>query len=140
MMRRPRLKFRDPIEAAIEAVKIGTVEVLESYIAIHGFSDTLLHFVARSNPHVEVLKRLVSLGADVNANDHFGNTPLHSAVSNPCVEVLVYLIPLVADVNAKNNIGETPLDLANATNARDKRFILTDAGARRGDPSGWLGR
>jgi len=58
------------------------------------------------------LKYLVSIGADVNAEDDDGWTPLHFAAENNSNEMLKYLISVGADVWAEGNNGETPLGCA----------------------------
>ncbi len=59
----------------------------------------------------EKIQAMITLGADVNARDHRGWTPLHCAVysrhGQDAIKVLV-----ASDVNAKNNKGQTPLHLA----------------------------
>ena len=54
-------------------------------------------------------KLLIEKGADVNAKNGSGDTPLHSISS---IEITKLLIEHGADVNAENNIGETPLHQA----------------------------
>jgi Domain of unknown function (DUF6438)/Ankyrin repeats (3 copies) len=55
---------------------------------------------------VECVKLLVAAGADVNAHDENGNTPLHETFLH---EVEEELLKLGADVNARNSNGETPI-------------------------------
>jgi len=113
-----------PFEIIFEAVECGTIQEVKRYIKnstdfstingryehhLYHYSPTLLHLAAR-NPSVEVLQYLVSQGADVNAKNNKGDTPLHcAAIYNPSVEVLQYLVSQGADVNAKNKYGGTPL-------------------------------
>jgi ankyrin repeat protein len=49
---------------------------------------------------------LVKAGADVNARDNDGNTPLHETF---LTDVEEELLKSGADVNARNNEGETPI-------------------------------
>merc|ERR1712173_442908 len=51
-------------------------------------------------------------GADANAKDDDGNTPLHLLVIHAHVDKLKVLIDNGADVNAQNKYGDTPLHIA----------------------------
>lgn len=60
----------------------------------------------KDGARVECVRLLVAAGADVNARDNDGNTPLHKTF---LTDVEEELLELGADVNARNNDGETPI-------------------------------
>ena len=53
------------------------------------------------------------LGADVNARDHDGFSPLHDAAARGDVELINYLVEMGADVTVLTRKGETTADMAN---------------------------
>jgi hypothetical protein len=63
------------------------------------------------NKHFEILEKLLELGADANAHDIYGLTPLHYAVkehNDPCITVL---LKYGADPNAVSLTDHKPLSL-----------------------------
>lgn len=67
------------------------------------------------------------LGADVNARDLDGNTPLHNAASRGDNEMILYLIERGADVAAINRQGQTVADMANSPTYQVRPFPETIA-------------
>jgi Ankyrin repeat len=55
---------------------------------------------------VEGVRLLAQAGANVNAHDNEGNTPLHEAL---LTDVEEELLKVGADLNARNKDGETPI-------------------------------
>jgi ankyrin repeat protein len=80
--------------------------------------------------------RLLSGGADVNAQDDQGFTPLHfAAASGTSDEVVQLLLDAGADINARNHNDETPLYLAVANTTAGKLPIVRLLRERDADPT-----
>ena len=77
-------------------------------------------------------------GADVNARDANGYTPLHHAASRGDNELILYLVEQGADVKATSRKGQTTADMANGPIERVPPFpetiaLLTRLGAKNND-------
>ncbi|XP_033639854.1 putative ankyrin repeat protein RF_0381 [Asterias rubens] len=59
-----------------------------------------------------LIQTLISVGCNVNAQNHKGNTPLHWAASEGDVELIKFLLTCGADRYIKNNIGMYPIGMA----------------------------
>src|SRR5262249_50210225 len=79
------------------------------------------------NGDVRVVRKLLDNGADVNARDAEGNTPLILASFYASPECLELLIEKGADVNSANKAGATPL--IRAATDYEKTRLLVSAGA-----------
>jgi Ankyrin repeats (many copies) len=66
----------------------------------------------------ETVLCLVELGADPNAFDKNGTTPLHRAVRNRCAAAVKALLDVGADLQATNRSGSTAMQLAAWTTGR----------------------
>jgi ankyrin repeat protein len=64
------------------------------------------HDSDKDGARVQCVRMLAEAGANVNARDNNGNTPLHEIF---LTDVEEELLKLGADVNARNNDGETPI-------------------------------
>lgn len=70
--------------------------------------EELLYKTARLG-EIDIIKKLISRGVNVNAKNIMGNTPLHFAVWHGRLDVVQFLITNGANVNAINNHGQSPL-------------------------------
>ncbi|MBN1345383.1 MAG: ankyrin repeat domain-containing protein [Phycisphaerae bacterium] len=85
---------------------------------------------------LEAVAILISAGADINAKDGSGETPLHDVAGIPRelghrsdLEMIGLLLEKGADINAKNDEGCTPLHLAVYAGRTDLVRLLVERGA-----------
>ena len=108
------------IEAVKQHIAAGT-DLNAKYLRDGYQGGTPLYYAVNANK--EIVELLLANGADVNAKDNTGLTPLHRASAKddtgltPLTEALTkeiveLLITNGADVNAKNKNGDTPIDFA----------------------------
>lgn len=71
--------------------------------------NTLLNAAARVDANINTIKFLLDIGADKNAQNNEGYTPLMSSMTLGSPELTNLLLEAGADPNIKNNAGETPL-------------------------------
>jgi len=101
--------------------------LLEIYEArYHTPKANLLHQAAK-NGHLAVAKLLVEAGADKEAQDNSGRTPLYWAAWNGHWEIAKLLIEAGADKEAKDSCGWTPLYRAAASGHSAVAKVLVEA-------------
>ena len=87
----------------------------------------LLAYVWRDNK--DRVEKLLTFGADVNAQDADGDTALHGAAQTGNVEILRLLLDKRAEPNVKNKQGGTPLMWAAVYGHADAAQLLLSRGA-----------
>ncbi len=93
------------------------------------------HRFAPSGMLTAVKYLVEELGADVNAEDHDGNTALHHAAARGDVEMILYLVSKGADPTKVNREGQSTADMANGPVQRvepypEARDLLVKLGAK----------
>ena len=80
------------------------------------------------------MQTLLAQGAEVNARNAHGWTPLHVAAAGGDPAVIALLLHHGADVHAQSHIGTTPLDNATARGGRKAviDLLLTHGASRNG--------
>ncbi len=121
-----------------EAAEWGRFKAVEALIAAGAKVDAASNggktplYVAAGR-HFEdnsaVIGLLLEHGADPNARDSHGNTPLWAGAHPGNVKVARLLLEAGADVNNRNKHGRTPLHWAAFTKQTDYARVLLDAGA-----------
>ena len=100
-----------------------------------GLGQTPLHHAG----NVDVAKYLIEKGADIEAKDEDGNTPLNRRAifcvrdnipAQPEIDIAKYLIDMGAQIEAKNFLGETPLHTAAEYNSPELVNYLIERGAQ----------
>lgn len=88
--------------------------------AANEFGRTPMHkaaerdFVSTEHRKLGIMKMLARAGADVNATDFWGRTPLHIAVQNRFEDAIETLVELGAKADIPDSQGTTPMDLASS--------------------------
>ena len=134
--------FRGNLAAVKHLVGAGASVTATDSIAVDGrrsFGYTALHFAAGvldDHGHVnfpgrfEIITYLVGQGADVNATNAFGWTPLHEAVVRGILDVVKVLVGQGASLTATNN-GWTALHRASwAGNLETVKYLVGQGASR----------
>jgi uncharacterized protein len=92
------------------------------------YGETVLMTMARHG-ETDLVQRLVSLGAEVNATNNIGDTALYLAVDSGHVYTVKALIDLGGQTNTENLGGWTPLMMASARGDLETMAVLLENGA-----------
>lgn len=79
--------------------------------------------------HKEAVQKLLDRGADVNTQDHDGDTALHGAAQTGNVAIIDLLLAKGAKLNVKNKVGGTPLMWAAVYGHEEAARRLLERGA-----------
>eukprot|EP00955_Chlamydomonas_euryale_P108931 365891-Chlamydomonas_euryale.AAC.14 len=100
-----------------------------------------LHMCGMSAANQAAVPVLVAFGADIEALDTYGMTPLHRMASNNLAEGARQLLAAGADPNHKGRIRSTPADVARESRATHVLQVLREfAAQQQGAARRWHGR
>lgn len=85
--------------------------------------------MSRSNQHSTAL--LIERGADIEALDTYGMTPLHRMASNNLAAGAQALLEAGADPNNRGLVQQSPMEIARASAAHDVMTVLRTNGGKR---------
>jgi hypothetical protein len=129
---------RHPLHAAADSGNFEVIRILIEYNPANinaretenGSTPLLWALEGGCFEDVSVVRLLLEHGADINAQNHSGWTPLHWASFNGVLEVVRLLLKHGAEVGAKDNDGKTALQFA-AEEGREKVVeLLREHGAK----------
>jgi len=99
-----------PLQDAVRSGRSALVTYLQSKGAHNGTAPYTDIFSAAAHNDVDLLRRLVASGVDVNQGDYDSRRALHVAASNGLLDVVVYLVDEAGAVHTvADRWGNTPL-------------------------------
>jgi ankyrin repeat protein len=124
----------DPAEQYYDCIRLNDLRMVNAMVNTKGVkikdkhAATPLHYAAAYGS-LEAFRTILSAGADVNAQNDFGATPLMWAITEP--EKVRLLVAAGADINATSKMGRTALYLAAANDGSASSVrLLLDHGAK----------
>ncbi|KAH9957202.1 ankyrin repeat-containing domain protein, partial [Russula dissimulans] len=100
------------------------------------YGETLLHRAVspihdRHRDQLKIMRLLLDQGADVDARDNDGRTPLHNSSTRGTVEGSRLFLEHGADIQAEDNKGKTPLQLVLENEHHEMANFLLAMGTSR---------
>lgn len=101
--------------------------MLSGCMSLHQKNISLLRYSAIGDS-VKV-KKILDRGADVNAINNYGDTPLHLAIKNEHLDIATLLINRGANINAAGELDDTPLHVSIYKGKKELSDLLLQKGA-----------
>jgi len=124
---------RTPLHLVAHSAISDLVSAIDTEQVLDGFSDKIdterTIRAAAENSRIAVALLLLTHGADVNARDEEGMTPLHEVDEGDHAAVARLLVEGGADVNARSKSGATPLHIAAEKGHAKIARVLVEEGA-----------
>ena len=100
------------------------------------YGDTILHIATMMKVDVQDLTVLTNNGADVNARNKEGVTPLQIAVQNGDLKIVKLLTANGANIHTKDTYGNSPLSMAFAGSTELFEAVVNTSNATSQDSDG----
>lgn len=100
------------------------------------YGDTVLHNVAMMNVDSDIVVQFVKAGADVNARNKEGVTPLEIAVQKNNIKMANYLTQCGANIHTQDTKGQSPLSLALEADAQMLEAVVHSSNSLMQDSDG----
>lgn len=120
------------MDQLVEAIRVGNVGVVRDLIGVKGVSTEVTTKVgstpllaAAAYGQTEVVKYLLSRGANINARDRNGTTALMWAVYKGNIEIAKLMIQSGADQTLKRDDGDRAIDIAKRWGRQDLVALLS---------------
>ncbi len=113
------------LENDIETVKLLIANNADVNVRSDVFDETPLMYSSAKVERINITKFLIKNGANVNAQNNDGETPLMYAANGGNISTVMYLLDHKAEVNIKSSVGNTALMYAaQVNNPAVVRYLL----------------
>jgi len=111
------------------SLALGGMVILVAAAVVYSYLTLPALLIPAAQGNINQVRELLDKGADVNARDILGDTPLTFPAFDGYTEVVKALVDKGADVNARNRLGATALQFASGKGHTDVVELLIDKNA-----------